>query len=106
MGTPIKIRTGDNEMKYLLAIWIVIVLVGLLLISLINLTEFRVSGLIIAGISVFALYRVFRFVFYDDDADSAGEYDSSEGHGIGKMSDPLDYVIFGEIANEESWDEY
>jgi uncharacterized membrane protein len=92
-------------MRYILAIWVIIVLVGLLVISLINLAENGTSGMILAGISAFALYRVFKFVFTSEDPDSAEESRASSGNGI---ADPLEYMIYGDItrnAEPEDWED-
>jgi len=93
-------------MKYILAIWVIIVLIGLLLISLINLEYYGTNGIILAGISAFALYRVFRFVLGVGDPDSPNEHRTVRHDSF---SDPLEYIIYGDIAGEaepDDWDDY
>jgi len=93
-------------MKYLIAIWVVIVLLGLLFISLINLSEYGTSGLILAGISAFALCRVFKFIITDGTPDDTKEYHPSASCGSGARSDPLDYIFFGEISEDDDDDDW
>ena len=89
-------------MRFILAIWVIIVLIGLLIISLINLDEYGTSGIILAGISTFALYRIFKFMFWGDDPDKAKESSASSGNGL---PDPLEYIIFGDIAGDSDPDD-
>jgi len=84
-------------MRSLLSIWIVIVLLGLLFISLINLDEYGASGLILAGISAFALYKVFKFVFEDDGSDEGRKHSSSAKCKPCPGSDPLHYIFYSDI---------
>ena len=93
-------------MRYILAIWVIVVLVGLLLISLINLTEYRASGLVLAGISSFALYRVFKLMFFEDASEDDDTGCSSGGVGSSVKSDPLEYVIFGDISGDADADDW
>jgi len=88
-------------MKYLIAIWVVIVLLGLLLISLVNMSEYGVSGLILAGISAFALYRIFKCVFEGGDSDDVMKYNASGSGRPSRGSDPLDYLFFPDIPGDE-----
>ena len=88
-------------MKYLIAIWVIIVLLGLLLISLVNMSEYGVSGLILAGISAFALYRIFKYVFEDGDSDDVKEYNASGGGCPSRGSDPLDYLFYPDISGDD-----
>ena len=90
-------------MKHILAIWVIIVLIGLLMISLINLPEYGASGLILAGISSFALYRLFKFMFEDSESDELNEARSPK---VGGASDPLEYIIFSNITKDEDQDDW
>jgi len=93
-------------MKYILAIWVVIVLIGLLIISLVNLEEYGTNGIILAGISAFALFRIFKFLF------NSGDPDEPEDRSISSRStstDPLEYIVYGELSgkgNPDDWDDY
>ena len=88
-------------MKYLVAIWVIIVLLGLLLISLVNMSEYGVSGLILAGISAFALYRIFKCVFEGGDSDDVIEYNASGSGRPNRRSDPLEYIFFSDISGDD-----
>ena len=93
-------------MRYILAIWVIIVLAGLLIISLINLAENGASGMILAGISTFALYRVFKFVFAGDEADGPEEHRTPQGD---RVANPVEYMIYGDLAGEADpaeWEEW
>ena len=91
-------------MKYILAIWVVIVLIGLLIISLINLEEYGTNGIILAGISAFALYRIFKFLFKSSDSDGSVDYSAPRRSS---SADPLEYIIYGDLTgktNPDDWD--
>jgi len=93
-------------MRYILAIWVIIVLIGLLTISLINLEDYGTSGVILAAISVVALYRMFKLLF------GRGRSERDEDDGVSNkaaLPDPLDYIIYGDIVTEgepDKWDSY
>ena len=84
-------------MRYILAVWVIVVLVGLLIISLINLKEYGVNGMILAGISAVALYRIFRFLLESDDSEDT---ERSRPSGHSGFRDPLEYIMYGDIAGE------
>jgi len=88
-------------MRYLIAIWVIIVLLGLLLISLVNMSEYGVSGLVLAGISAFALYRIFKCVFEGGDSDDVKEYNAPGSSRPSRGSDPLDYIFFPGISGDD-----
>ena len=88
-------------MRYLLTIWVIIVLIGLLIVSLINLDEYGANGLILAGISAFALYRCFKFVFAEADPEETKENRPARG----RITDPLEYIILGDIVCDVNPDE-
>ena len=91
-------------MRYILAIWVIVVLIGLLIISLVNLKDYGTNGMILAGISAFALYRIFKLMFVDGDRDSREDSRASKGS---VLHDPLEYIIYGELAGEpepDDWD--
>ena len=92
-------------MKYFIAIWVIIVLIGMLYISFVNFSEYVVSSLIIVGICAFTLFRVFKFALAVNGSDGSGKDDPPGGGGSGGCPDPLDYVIFGDIANDDNWDD-
>ena len=94
-------------MKFLIMIWIIVVLTGLFFISLINLETYGVSGLILAGISSFALYRIFRFIFMGYKAESDRTGSAGDKRSV-RSCDPLDYIILGSVAGEskpDDWDD-
>ena len=98
-------------MKFLIMIWIIVVLTGLFFISLINLEAYGISGLILAGISSFALYRIFRFIFLgfkQEDPDTRGAQQRHAGGRPASSCDPLDFIILGSVAGEsppDDWDD-
>ena len=95
-------------MKFLIMIWIIVVLLGLFFISLINLETYGISGLILAGISSFVLYRIFRFIFKGYKPERSDDEEPSDGRSSGPC-DPLDYIILGNIAgetNQDDWDKW
>ena len=92
-------------MKSLISIWIVIVLLGLLFISLLNLDEYGASGLILAAISAFALYKVFKFVFEEDDAGDERGYTTPVAGKPVSRSDPLQYIFFSDIGDSGDGDD-
>jgi len=90
-------------MRFFTVIIVIAILMGLIFIALDNMEDYGVSGLILAGISVFALYRVFKYLLEGSKAESAtsaGSNDSQESSSL------IDYMIFGEIANEADVDEW
>ena len=94
-------------MRYFLAIFIIAIMIGLFFISLDNLADFGISGLILAGISSFVLYRIFKFLFLAYRPDGAKRRRSSSNVPGGSY-DPLEYVIYGDIAVDtkpDDWDE-
>jgi len=90
-------------MKYLLAIWVIIVLIGLFFIALINLADYGISGIVIVGISAFALFRCFKFLFFDAEAAEPKEKSPSSCSGA---HDPLEYIIYGDIAGKRDPDDW
>jgi len=98
-------QTREIKMRNLLSIWIVIVLLGLLFVSLINLEEYGASGLILAGVSAFALYKVFKYVFEDDDPDEGRGYSPSTAYKPCSKHDPLHYIFYSDINDESDSDE-
>ena len=89
---PIK---EDYKMRFFLIIAIIVILLGLLFIALDNMAEYGISGLILAVISIFSLYRVFRYVYH-----GIGEGSSKSNSG------PIDYLFFGEAATKPENDEW
>ena len=89
-------------MRYLVAIWVVIVLVGLLIVALINMNEYGVSGLILALVSAYALYKIYKLMFEGQDSE-----DPSDERMLRKSPsdtfDPLDYIMFSDLTDE--WEE-
>ena len=104
---------GANNMRYVLAIWVIIVLVFLFFFSLFSLAESGVSSLVLASLSGLGLYRIFRFMYsgYNSQAQQesrrkgAGEACGSGG-GTGAPSDPLEFIIFYDMTSEDDWEDY
>jgi len=84
-------------MRFFLVIAIIVILVGLLFISLDNMEDYGISGLILAGISSFALFRIFKFLFEETKTTTDP---STKTDNTTEKASPFDYIIFGDIANE------
>jgi len=89
-------------MKCILAIWVIIVLVGLLFVSLVNLEDHGVSSVVLAGISALALFRIFKFLLGGGKPEG---FESNRPSGDRGLHDPLEYVIYGDIPGECDKDE-
>jgi len=89
-------------MKYILALWVIVVLIGVFFISLINLPDYGANGLILAGISAFALYKVFKFLLSSDDSD---DFEETRTSGGGGLSTPAEYIFFGDMTEtgDDDW---
>ena len=104
---------GAYKMRYVLAIWVIIVLVFLFFFSLFSLAESGVSSLVLAGLSGLGLYRIFKFMYsgYNSPAQQesrrkgAGEACGSGG-ATGVPSDPLEFIIFYDMTSEDDWEDY
>ncbi|MCL2392732.1 MAG: hypothetical protein FWC66_09055 [Oscillospiraceae bacterium] len=90
-------------MRYFLVILIIVILMGLFFISLDNIVDFGISSLVLAGISSFALFRVLKYLFEGSDSKQS---DATDGSSCGGSVNPLDYIIFGEIADENEADQW
>lgn len=98
-----KIFMGVCNMRYFLVILIIVILMGLFFISLDNIVDFGISSLVLAGISSFALFRVLKYLFEGSDSKQS---DATDGSSCGGSVNPLDYIIFGEIADENEADQW
>ena len=96
-------------MRYVLAIWVIIVLVFLFLFSVFSMAGSGVSGFILAVLSGVGLYRVIRFMYNGYNSDGAREERSMDCDRAAGPSDPLEFLIFydlkEDIGNDE-WDDY
>ena len=95
-------------MRYLLTIWIIIVLIGLLFISLIYLEEYGTNGVILASVSAFVLYRIFKLIFKSDASDWSDDEDENRASRKDSMQDPLELIIFGDLTGKfepGAWDD-
>ena len=89
-------------MRFFIVIMVITILMGLFFIALDNMGDYGISSLILAGVSIFALYRVFKYLFEGGKAKNAESLDSDdwqESHNL------IDYMIFGDIASEADADE-
>ena len=89
-------------MRFFLVISIIVILIGLLFVSLDNMADYGVSSLILAGISSFSLYRIFKYLL-------EGSRPKCGGEASDRSSDtpsPLDYLIFGDISQEQESDDW
>ena len=84
-------------MRFFLIIAIIVILIGLLFISLDSMGDYGISSLILAGISSFALYRIFKFLLEEK---KPATDPSTENSDDTEAVSPFDYIIFGDIANE------
>ena len=89
-------------MRFLIAIWVIVVLIGLLFIALLNLEEYGVSGYVLASVSVYALYKVFKLMFFGRDYDDADDDGAAECRPL-ESCDPLEYIIYDDLSDE--WEE-
>jgi len=84
-------------MRFFLVVSIIAIIMGLFFISLDGLGDYGVSSLILAGISVFALFRIFKYLFeFCEQKNQNGRVGCSDD-----VSDPIDYLIYGEIGEEK-----
>ena len=90
---------GVNFMKYLIAIWVIIVLIGLLFIALINLEDYGISGYILAGVSAYALYKIFKLMFFGWNPDETDD-DNAKIISSHESLDPLEYIIYDNLPDE------
>ena len=96
VGTKIPPNNGEViKMRYILAVFIITIMIGLFFVSLDNLIDYGVSGLALAGISSFVLFKIFKFLLHGYKPGGAKETRST-----GSSYDPLEYVIFCDIAGD------
>ena len=100
-------------MRYILAIWVIIVLVFLFFYSIFSLTESGVSSLCLAWLSGLGLFKVLKVMHsgYHSQAQKESRLhrggDASNGPGsTGGSPDPLEFIIFYDMTNEDDWDDY
>ena len=102
-------------MKYFIVVWVILILIGLFYISLDNLAGYGVNGLLIAGISCFVLYRIFKFMYNDYKAgatQSKQPRGDAPAHGrdqrpcVSQACDPLGYIFYGDIPDEAPEDSH
>jgi len=117
-GTPeaapaTRKNEGAYKMRYVLAIWVIIVLIFLFFFSLFSLAEAGVSSLILAWLSGLGLYRIFKFMHsgYNSPAQAEGRHKGAGeacggGCGTGAPSDPLEFIIFYDMTSEDDWEDY
>jgi len=86
-------------MRFLIAIWVVVVLIGLLFIALFNLEEYGFSGYILVGVSTYALYKIFKLMFFGRDPDETEENGITGSKSL-ESCDPLEYIIFDDLSDE------
>ena len=89
-------------MRFFIVVFIIVILIGLFFISIENLADNGVSSLILAGISIFALYRIFLYLFEGSRPKTSGE---PGGKDRREMANPIDFMIFGDISREAETDE-
>ena len=99
-------------MRYILAMWVLIVLVFLFFFSLFSLAESGVSSLILAWLSGFGLFKVLKIMYSGYNAERQKECrppggGEATGNGdTGVPTDPLDFIIFYDMTSEDDWDDY
>jgi len=96
-------------MKYVFAIWVIIVLVFLFFFSICTLAESGASSLLLAVLSGYGLFRILRHMYKGYHAASAGEDPSLSGARGDVQADPLEFIIFYDLAEDtgsEDRDDY
>jgi uncharacterized membrane protein YgcG len=118
--TPIKKIVGGKQMKYIIAIFIILALVSVFITGLTGVGEYGSSGLIMAGLAGYALYKIGKLIYdgYNSDGTenrssgnssyrpSAGGSYSWGGGGSSKSDksdDPLEFMIFEDLMDD--WDD-
>ena len=102
-------------MKYFIIVWVILILIGLFYISLDNLEGYGVNGLLLAGISCFVLYRVFKYMYTDHKSgvsrskqarDDDPAYTRDPRMCGKRPHDPLGYIFYGDIPEDEQTDSH
>ena len=86
-------------MRFFLIVLIIAILLGLFFISLDSMEYHGVSSLVLAGISSFALFRVFKYLF---EGIRPKKVNLPNGEDI---SAPIDYLFLGDVVFENESDD-
>ena len=63
-------------MAIIFAVWVIIVLAGIVFFSLFNITEYGFASLFLAGLSSYGLYKVFKLMYEGYKSSGAGHRSS------------------------------
>jgi len=84
-------------MRYIFAMWVIIVLVFLLFFSLFGMIESGVTGFVLAGLSGYGLYKILRIMYKGYKAGNSKEKRPSGYGGSHSPSDPLEFIVFYDL---------
>ena len=96
-------------MRYVFAMWVIIVLVFLFFFAVFSLAESGASSMVLAVLSGFGIYRILKHM-YKSYYSAESEEKRPVGNGkAGEHADPFEFIVFYDMASEEdsdSWDDY
>ncbi|MCL2366721.1 MAG: hypothetical protein FWC75_06695 [Oscillospiraceae bacterium] len=90
-------------MRFFGVIMVIAILMGLFFVALDSMADYGISSLILAGISIFALYRVFKYLC---EGHRAARAKAKGGTGSKTSHNLIDYMIFGDAnADAKDWED-
>jgi hypothetical protein len=100
-------------MKYIIAIFIILALVSVFITGLTGVGEYGSSGLIMAGLAGYALYKIGTLIYEGYKSDGTENRSSgsssyrpssgssySSGGSSSKSDDPLEFMIFDDLTDD------